>query len=172
MNKAVFLDRDGVINDNTGYVNSVDDLKFIPGVFDFCRAAAAKGYKLIVVTNQGGIAAGHITEEAHDAIKKKILEKFQEESCALTDYFFCPHLSPDHPALSQEGLKKRDDLIIACRCRKPMPGMIYEAQDKHALTLYDSVLIGDREVDIDAALAAGVARTFLFNKRECVWPTI
>lgn len=173
MNKALFLDRDGVINDNSVFVNSAEDLKFIHGVFDFCRNAKGKGYKLIIVTNQGGIAANHITDEAHHAIQEAIYDKFDEEECPLTDYLYCPHLPPNHHGLINLP-NVRKDLIFDCGCRKPKAGMFYNAQKKHNIDLQNSWMIGDNETDMQAGIAAGLSRdnVFLFNPEECVWPTL
>lgn len=151
--KAIFLDRDGVINIDTGYAYLPEQIEFIGGVFDFCRHAHGLGYKLIVVTNQSGIGRGLYNEDQFHALMRWMQERFVEESCPLTAYYYCPH-HPQHGI----GAYKRD-----CDCRKPKPGMIAQAARDWDIDLSQSMLVGDHARDIEAARAGGIARQELFT---------
>lgn len=164
MTKIIFLDRDGVINDNANFLNSDVDIPYLSGLFDFCRAAVAKGYKLAVVTNQGGIAAGFTTFRVQMAIEKAMRARFFEEKCPLSAWRLCPHLPPDNKALVDNHTQDKA-FVKDCDCRKPKPGML-----KHIAALFDadmtqSWMIGDMQTDIDAGTAAGIPtdHCFLFT---------
>jgi D-glycero-D-manno-heptose 1,7-bisphosphate phosphatase len=142
--KVIFLDRDGVINHEVGYLHKSKDFKFIDGVFEACKNFQLLGYKLIIVTNQSGIARGYYQEADFHTLTKWMLEKFDNQDIDISDVFFCPHAPKSN-----------------CKCRKPQPGMFLEARDKYGINMEDSWLIGDKEVDIEAANAAGVNNTIL-----------
>lgn len=148
--KALFLDRDGVINVDHGYVHKPEQTEWVPGIFDLARAARAAGYVLVVVTNQAGIARGYYDEAQFKAFTYWIHACFEAEQAPLAATYFCPH----HP---EAGI---GDLRVVCGCRKPRPGMILAAARRFGLSLADSVLVGDTESDIDAAAAARVGRAF------------
>jgi D-glycero-D-manno-heptose 1,7-bisphosphate phosphatase len=150
--KAIFLDRDGVINRDTGYAHLPEQIEFLPGLFDFCRAAHAQGYMLIVITNQAGIARGFYSEETFHALMHWMEERFKKEGAPLSGYYFCPH----HPDAN-------------CNCRKPKPAMILQAADEHDIDLAHSILIGDKQSDIEAGRTAGVGRLELFSG---LWPLL
>jgi D-glycero-D-manno-heptose 1,7-bisphosphate phosphatase len=150
--KAIFLDRDGVINTEVGFVWKPEDITFVPGIFDFCRRAKELGYLLIIVTNQSGIARGLFTEDDFEALMYWMEERFTLEDCPLADWYYCPH----HPEAGQ-GEYKKD-----CDCRKPRPGMIVQAARDWDIDLPRSILIGDTARDIEAANAAGVGNAVLF----------
>ena len=143
---AVFLDRDGVINREGGYVHQVDEFHFIDGVFDACREMSKAGYQLIIITNQAGIARGYYTEADFHRLTKWMLNEFRQHGIEIDDVYYCPH----HP-VHGVGDYRRD-----CDCRKPAPGMIFRAAREHSLDLHHSILIGDKATDIDAGRAAGV----------------
>jgi len=141
MYKAVFLDRDGVINQEIGdYVYKIEDFKFNTGLFTALRLLKEYDYKLIVVTNQGGIAKGRYTHNEVNDLHNFMLEKFLEEGIKIDDVFFCPH----HHTISP------------CLCRKPNSLMIEKAIAKYHLDTSRSFLIGDNENDILAGEKAGV----------------
>ena len=143
MTKALFLDRDGTINVDYGYVHEPEKFVFIDGVFDFCRIAQEKGYLIIVVTNQSGIERGYFTEADFTAITKYMVDKFSEAGVAITDVFHCPSLEgPD---------------------RKPEPGMFLKAQAKYDIDMASSVNIGDKERDLEAGRRASVGMNLLFE---------
>ena len=143
MTKALFLDRDGTINVDYGYVYEPERFVFIDGVFDFCRIAQEKGYLIIVVTNQSGIERGYFTEADFASITKYMVERFAAAGVTITDVFHCPSLEgPD---------------------RKPEPGMFLKAKAKYDIDMALSVNIGDRDRDIDAGRCAGVGNNLLFE---------
>ncbi len=143
--KAVFLDRDGVINRDKNYVYRVEDCEFINGIFDLCRNARSKGYKLLVVTNQAGIAKGYYTEEDFLSLMNYMTAEFERQGCPLDDVFYCPY--------HEEGLGR---FRRASEDRKPAPGMILKAAEKYDLDLSRCMLLGDKESDIEAGRRAGV----------------
>ena len=155
MNKALFLDRDGIINIDNGYVYQAEQFKFVEGIFDVCRYAQALGYQLIVITNQPGIARGKYSDKEFLTLTSWMKKQFLKEKIIITDIFFCPH----HPT---KGL---DQYKIECDCRKPKPGMILKAATKHKIDLKQSIFIGDKVSDIKAAENAGIHnRIFLTGK--------
>ena len=148
---AVFLDRDGVINYDPGYVYQKKDFQFIPGVFEACRQFIQLGYKIIIITNQSGIARGFYSEEDFKQLTQWMLHQFDEQGVSITDVYYCPH----HNDYGKGSYK------ISCDCRKPEPGMIKQAEKEHHLDLSQSILIGDKSSDIKAGQAAGVAKNYL-----------
>jgi D-glycero-D-manno-heptose 1,7-bisphosphate phosphatase len=144
--RALFLDRDGVINHDLGYTSRVEDFVFIDGIFDLCRAAYLADYLLIVVTNQAGIGRGFYTEKDFLNLTKWMLERFETENAKLTEVFYCPY-HPEHGV----GRYKRDSFD-----RKPNPGMLLSARGKYEINLTNSIMIGDKDSDMQAANSAGV----------------
>ncbi|NML13535.1 D-glycero-alpha-D-manno-heptose-1,7-bisphosphate 7-phosphatase [Azohydromonas caseinilytica] len=147
---AAFLDRDGVLNEDLGYVHRIKDFRLLPGVIEALRLLARE-HALVVVTNQSGIARGYYTEEDHARLSAHLCALLRAEGVALAGLYHCPH----HPeaALAQW---RRD-----CDCRKPGPGMILRAAVELGLDLRASLLAGDRDSDLRAGRAAGVGRCFL-----------
>lgn len=156
MKRAVFLDRDGVINADHGYVHGWGDFEFLPGVLEAASRLSAAGWSLVVVTNQSGIARGYYTEEAYQALTLRMQAAFAEHGAPLDAVYHCPH----HPSGEIAAL------AVACGCRKPAPGMILRARDELGLSLSASVLMGDRHSDMAAARSAGVGRAFLIRSRH------
>jgi len=147
--KALFLDRDGVINEDLGYVYKIEEFKFIPGIFDLCRAATLRDYALVVVTNQAGIGRGLYSEQDFDHLTDWMCDRFLQADAPISRVYFCP----DHPVFGIGPYKRESQL------RKPNPGMILRARDELSLDLSQSILLGDKESDIEAGLRAGVGRT-------------
>jgi D-glycero-D-manno-heptose 1,7-bisphosphate phosphatase len=143
---AVFLDRDGVINVDRGYVASRADFKWIPGAIEAIKALNDAGYYVFVATNQSGIARGLYTEremqELHDYISRKLAAR----GARIDDWRYCPF----HPEGTIEKFKRTSDW------RKPGPGMIRDILKKWPIDRARSVLIGDKESDMGAARAAHV----------------
>lgn len=150
--KALFLDRDGVINVDYGYVHRKQDCVFVTGIFDLVRLANASGYQVVVVTNQAGIGRGYFSEAQFIAFMDWIRDAFEARGARLDRVYFCPH----HPVAGVGAYKQ------ACTCRKPEPGMLYEAQRELDLKMSESIMIGDKSSDLEAAARAGVGRRFLF----------
>jgi D-glycero-D-manno-heptose 1,7-bisphosphate phosphatase len=144
---ALFLDRDGVINRDHGYVGRIEDFEFIPGIFDLVRfACQTLGWPVIVTTNQSGIGRGLFDEAAYQRLTHWMRERFRAEGAPLTAVYHCPY----HPEYGI-GAYKQDH-----PWRKPRPGMILEAAADHGVDLAGSALIGDGQRDIEAGAAAGV----------------
>jgi len=160
--KALFLDRDGVINHNFGYVYKIDDFKFIDGIFDLVRAARKKEYLIIIVTNQAGIGRGFYTEADFLALMKWVKMKFEEKKIPIDDIFF----SPFHP-VSGIGEYKKDSYL-----RKPNPGMLFNAQKKYKIDLSKSIIIGDKISDVEAGQSAGLGTNILFSEDKVFKNTI
>ena len=142
-NKALFLDRDGTINVDYGYVGAVDKFEFIDGIFDFCQTAQSLGYKIIVITNQSGIARGYYTVDDYNRVTKYMCDEFLKHGIKITDVLYCPELSGPN--------------------RKPAPGLFIIARDKHNIDMTKSMSVGDKERDLEAARTAGVLKNFLFE---------
>jgi len=152
MKRALFLDRDGVINVDHGYVYRQSDFEFTEGIFDLCRHAKSAGYLIFVVTNQAGIGRGLYTEADFHELTRWMCDVFAQEGCAIDKVYFCP----THP-VHGIGPYKVDSLR-----RKPFPGMILEAAAEFEIDLAGSVLIGDKPSDIEAGRAAGIKHNLLF----------
>jgi D-glycero-D-manno-heptose 1,7-bisphosphate phosphatase len=148
--KAFFLDRDGVINVDHGYVGTPDQFTFIPGVFDACRTIVDHGYHIVIVTNQAGIGRGYYTEKEFQKLSTWMKAQFAEQGIVITDVRFCPHHA-------EQGLGKYKK---ECYFRKPNPGMILSAADKHKIDLPSSVLVGDKLSDIEAGRNAGIEHLY------------
>ena len=153
MKKALFLDRDGVINVELHYLYKIEKFKFIEGIFELCRYYQTQGYLIFVVTNQSGIARGYYNESDFNILTSWMTQEFQKEAVNITKVYYCPH----HPDISGE-----------CSCRKPKNGMILKAKNEYDLDLRNSVLIGDKESDIEAAKSAGILSTYLFDEKKRV----
>lgn len=149
--KAVFLDRDGVINIDHGYTYQIEDFEFFPGVFPACRRFISLGYKIVVVTNQSGIARGYFTESDFEALTDFMLNEFKMQGIQIDAVYHCPHHG-------QEGY---GEYKVNCECRKPKPGMLLKAAEELNLTLSESVMIGDKVSDMIAGRAAGVKKCIL-----------
>ena len=146
MNRAVLLDRDGVINRDVGYAHRPDQIVFEPGVFEFCRAAKARDYRIVIVTNQSGIGRGLYSEADFQVLMRWMADLFREEAAPLAGWYHCPH----HPTAGL-GIYRR-----TCGCRKPAPGLLLRAAEEHSLDLARCWMIGDKPTDLAAAAAAGV----------------
>jgi D-glycero-D-manno-heptose 1,7-bisphosphate phosphatase len=151
--RALFLDRDGVINEDRHYVHRIEDFHFIDGIFDICRAAIDAGLAIIVVTNQAGIGRGLFTEQQFHVLTDWMNARFADQGVTIDQVYYCPH----HPIYGTGHYK------LDCLCRKPKPGMILRARDDHGISLRNSILIGDKEWDIVAAKAAGIGTTVLIS---------
>ncbi len=149
MQKALFLDRDGVINVEKDYLYKIEDFEFIDGIIELCHYYIHQDYLIIVVTNQSGIARGYYDEDDFNELTAWIISAFYERGVEITHVYHCPH----HPDVSGK-----------CSCRKPNPGMLYDAKEEYDIDLENSILVGDKERDIEAALKAGIKTTYLFDQ--------
>jgi D-glycero-D-manno-heptose 1,7-bisphosphate phosphatase len=148
MNKALFLDRDGVINVHHGYTFRKEDFIFIDGIFETCRRYAADGFLIIIITNQAGIAKGLFTVEDFNELTDWMTKQFRKEGVTISHVYHCPH----HP-----------DITGPCECRKPAPGMINAAIEKYDLDIGQCVLIGDKDTDLEAGQRAGIPESNLIR---------
>jgi D-glycero-D-manno-heptose 1,7-bisphosphate phosphatase len=151
MRKAAFIDRDGVINEDREYVYRSADFRFIPGTLQALRELRERGYLLVVITNQSGIARGMYSEEEFHELDAYMRGCLLAAGVAIDLVQYCPHL-PD---------AKVERYRVDCDCRKPRPGMIREAVRLLDIDSAQSILIGDRSADIEAGRAARVGRCFL-----------
>ncbi|MGC9145308.1 MAG: D-glycero-alpha-D-manno-heptose-1,7-bisphosphate 7-phosphatase [Nitrososphaeria archaeon] len=145
-NKAVFLDRDGVICYDVHYMSSPDQFTLMPGVGEGIQKLNEMGFLVIVVTNQSGLKRGLITEDNLKKIHERMISELSAYGARIDDIFVCPCLPEDD-----------------CECRKPKPGMILEAARKHSIDLKSSYMIGDKQIDSDAGKAAG-CKTILITE--------
>lgn len=153
--KALFLDRDGVINEDYGYVHSRKNFQFIEGIFDLVSYASIRGYEVVVVTNQAGIAYGYYSERDFHELTSWMNDIFLSKKAPISKVFYCPN----HP----DGIGQYRKIDSN---RKPGPGMLLNATDELDLELSASILVGDKITDILAGHAAGVQRNILF-KTSC-----
>ncbi len=151
MRKALFLDRDGIINVDHGYVYKKEDFEFVDGIFDLCNLAIEKGYLIFVITNQSGIARGKYSISQFKELSDWMKSQFKSNGIHIEKVYFCPH----HPT------KGKEEFLKACSCRKPEPGMIFQASTEYKLDLKQSIFIGDKTSDMQAAEAAGIHNRIL-----------
>lgn len=150
--RALFLDRDGVINLDVGYAYHPNQIEFVPGIFEFCEKFQAAKYLLIVVTNQSGIGRGYYTESQFLHLSKWMADQFEQHNVFLKRTYYCPH----HP------VHAKGKYLQKCGCRKPAPGLIIEAINDYNIDPNTSIFIGDKESDMQAANSAGIVnRIFL-----------
>jgi D-glycero-D-manno-heptose 1,7-bisphosphate phosphatase len=160
--KALFLDRDGVINRDDGYVHSIADFHFLPGIMAFCRAAREHGYSIFIITNQAGIGRGYYTEAIFWELMQWVQQQFQAEGVQIQQVYFCPH----HPDAGIGDYKR------ACTCRKPNPGMLLQAEKDWQINLAASLMIGDSQTDLAAAEAAGVPAVLFTGDFSPLYPLL
>jgi D-glycero-D-manno-heptose 1,7-bisphosphate phosphatase len=154
--RALFLDRDGVVNEEVGYLHRADEVRFVDGIFSLCRTAAGLGYRLIVVTNQAGIARGYYSEADFDVLMEFMRGKLRGEGIELDAVYYCP-FHPEHGV----GKYKREH-----EDRKPGTGMLQRGAREFGVELSESVMVGDRCSDVGAANAAGLRQMFLISGTE------
>lgn len=150
---ALFLDRDGVINADHAYVCRQENFEFVDGIFELCRYAKKLGYLIFVVTNQAGIGRGFYTEQDFLKLTEWMCGIFSTEGVVIDKVYFCP-FHPEH------GVGKYK---VNSPFRKPGPGMILQAAEEFGVDLARSVLVGDKETDIQAGIAAGVGCNLLYH---------
>ena len=153
LRKAAFLDRDGVINEDRGYVGARKDFVFLPGAIEGMRSLQDAGYLVVIVTNQSGIARGLYSSQEYEALTGSILGELAIQGIKVERVYHCPH----HP----DGVLP--EFSVECDCRKPKPGMLLGAARDLNIALSKSVLFGDKASDIDAANGAGVGKAYIVN---------
>ena len=153
VHKAAFVDRDGVINEDYGYVYLWNNFRFKRNLKKGLLILQQLGYKLIIVTNQSGIARGLFTEEEYKKLTKRYLDALRKDGIRIEEVFYCPH----HPLFSSEQ---------ECLCRKPNPGMIKEAIKKYHIDPKKSLIIGDNISDTQAGYNANIPFRYLISKKN------
>jgi len=148
LKKALFLDRDGVINIEKNYLYKIEDFEFMSGIMEVCKYYLDLGYIIVVVTNQSGIARGYYTQQDFDKLTSWMLLEFSTKNINITKVYYCPH----HPDINKK-----------CLCRKPEPGMLLDAKKEFNIDMKNSIMIGDKERDIEAALNSGLSETYLLD---------
>ena len=149
--KAIFLDRDGVVNKEVNYLFKIEDFEFIDGIFEACLYFQNLGYAIIIVTNQSGIARKYYTENDYQIVTKWMLRQFEDNGIEILNVFHCPH-GPES----------------TCECRKPKPGMFLTSIIQHNIDMEKSWMIGDKEVDVIAANSAGINHTILVKSGHSI----
>lgn len=151
--KAVFLDRDGTLIEDTGYINSPEQVKFLPGAIAAVKKLQDAGFKIIIISNQSGVARGLITEDMLQTIDKLIHRQVLNGGAHIDGSYYCPH-HPEHGVYPY-----RQD----CECRKPHIGLIRKAVKDHDLDLSGSIMVGDHSNDIETAKRAGIKSVFVMT---------
>ncbi|CAM1373128.1 D-glycero-beta-D-manno-heptose 1,7-bisphosphate 7-phosphatase [Tenacibaculum xiamenense] len=147
--KVVFIDRDGVINKDVGYLDKIEDFQFIDGVFTSFRYLQSLGFSLVIITNQSGIGRGYFSDYDFHVVNNWMLDKFSHENVNILDVLYCPHKPLD-----------------LCTCRKPNTGMLETINKKYNIIKKESWLIGDKESDIDTAINFGITNTVLVESGQ------
>lgn len=145
LQRAVFLDRDGTINEEREYLWRTEDFCFIDGAVEAIRLLRSAGYLVVVVTNQSGIGRGYYGEQDLERLHRHMQHELESSGTGVDAYYFCPH----HPLHGQGAYGAE------CDCRKPLPGMLLQAADELGIDLERSWMIGDKRADMEAGLAAG-----------------
>jgi D-glycero-D-manno-heptose 1,7-bisphosphate phosphatase len=155
LGRALFLDRDGVINEEVGYLFRREDVRWVDGIFALAATAVRLGYRIVVVSNQSGIARGYYAQADFDALMEWMRAEFAAREAELAGVYCCPY----HPEGNGEYRREHED-------RKPSPGMLRRAARDLGLDLTGSILVGDRCSDVAAANAAGLRQAFLLRGTE------
>ena len=145
MHKCIFLDRDGTINQEVGYLSNPKQVRILDGAAEGIRRWNENGFLVIIVSNQSGIARGYFSMETAKKINSIVVQKLKSKGARVDDVYLCPH--------HEEGILKK--YAIRCTCRKPLPGMIWQARDRYQIDLNQSYMIGDKESDLAVARNAG-----------------
>ena len=157
--KAVFLDKDGTLVEDVPYNVDPAQVRLMPGAVEGLRLLDAAGYRLVVISNQSGVARGFFAEEALAAVETRLRELLAEAGVSLGGFYYCPH----HPQGCVAGY------AIACDCRKPQPGLVVRAAQEQGLDLSQSWFVGDILDDVEAGRAAGCGTILLDNGNETEW---
>lgn len=150
MQKALFLDRDGVVNKEKNYLYKKEDFEFVEGIFEALHTLQTNyGYKIFIITNQSGIARRYYTTEQFLELTEWMVQIFASHGVEICEVQFCPH-APDEP----------------CKCRKPSPYMIEQMAQKYQINLQNSWMIGDKYIDIEAGLNATIPQANTIQVRS------
>ncbi len=153
--KALFLDRDGIINVDHGYVSKIEDFEFSDGIFELLRLFSDNGYLLFIITNQSGIGRGYYSYDSYEELTAWMLTRLREQNINISGVYHCPH-TPEE----------------SCRCRKPDRGMIDQALTHFPIDLEHSWMIGDKVSDIDMAHNASIKNTIYIGDQNHINTTL
>jgi D-glycero-D-manno-heptose 1,7-bisphosphate phosphatase len=159
MNKAIFLDKDGTLIPDIPYNVDPDRITLSDDCVEGLKLLIDDGYKLIIVSNQSGIARGYFTEDQFSVVIRRLYELLNEQDIALANFYYCPH----HP----EG--QNPIYALTCACRKPLAGMLVKAAEEHQIDLTQSWMIGDILNDVEAGSRAGCRTVLIDNGNETEW---
>jgi len=146
--KALFLDRDGIINVDHGYVSKIEDFEFTEGIFELLQLFSKEGYLLFIVTNQSGIGRGYYSQEAFETLTEWMIKTLYENGIEIKEVQYCPHTPEEN-----------------CHCRKPETGMIDNILKKYPIDLEHSWMIGDKQSDIDLARNAHIGSSIAIGDK-------
>ncbi len=145
MNKAVFLDRDGTVNEEVGYLANLSKLRLIPGAGAAIRRLNEAGFQVVLVTNQSGVARGYFPESLVHEAHERLFEMLKSEGARIDAVYYCPH----HPKAGNSHY------TVDCDCRKPKTGLIDRALKERAIDIRHSYMVGDKWSDVELAQRAG-----------------
>jgi histidinol-phosphate phosphatase family protein len=157
--KAIFLDKDGTLVENVPYNVDPDLIRLAPGAVEGLSVLHAAGYRLLVISNQSGVARGLFPESALEAVERRLRQILAAAGVPLAGFYYCPH----HP----EGTLR--EYAVACECRKPEPGLILRAAREHAIEPARSWFVGDILDDVEAGRRAGCRTVLIENGNETIW---
>ncbi|PHS41742.1 MAG: D-glycero-beta-D-manno-heptose-1,7-bisphosphate 7-phosphatase [Sulfurovum sp.] len=149
MTKALFLDRDGIINVDHGYVCDIEEFEFTKGIFELLQLFTQEGYLLFIVTNQSGIGRGYYSQEAFEVLTEWMINTLHDNGIEIQEVQYCPHAPKEK-----------------CYCRKPQTGMIDEILKKYTIDLKHSWMIGDKQSDIDLTRNAHIGSSIAIGDRQ------
>lgn len=151
--RAVFLDRDGTIIEDRDYLSSTEGVILIPGAAEAIRTLSQRGYYIVMVSNQSGVARGLFSEDAVWHTNRRVLELLEQKGARIDAVYYCPHYV--HGSVAQYA--------VECNCRKPLPGMGLRAAAEHDIDLEQSYMIGDKQADVEFARNCGMRTAFLVS---------
>ncbi len=173
LRRAIFLDRDGTLNEEVGYLRTLADLRFCAGAVEAVRLLNEAGWLALVLTNQAGVARGLFTEAFVDEVHDVMQQRLQTEGARLAAFYVCPHLPPGNDEVNAALRRYR----IECDCRKPQPGLLTRAAAEFGIDVARSFVIGDRYRDVELAHRAGAQGVLVltgYGKQELAqrahWP--
>jgi D-glycero-D-manno-heptose 1,7-bisphosphate phosphatase len=149
--KVAFLDRDGVINREVNYLYRIEDFEFVPNSISGMKRLLEHEFKIIIVTNQAGIARGYYTVEDYEVLTEWYLSELNKVGVDIQDVFYCPH----HP----HG--KVREYVVECECRKPNIGLLTQALNKYPIDIDSSIMVGDKSTDVEAGKSFGLSKNYL-----------
>ncbi len=166
--RAVFLDKDGTLIDNVPYNADPARIRLTRGAGPALRKLQQLGFRLMVVSNQSGIARGLIDESAMVGVRERIEQLLQQDEVTLDGFYYCPHWPPQ-PAAAKAPAENLARYALACDCRKPAPGMLLRAARDHGLALAQCWMVGDILDDVEAGRRAGCHAVLIDNSNETEW---